>query len=157
MIRKKKRGISRRVWKIWNHRKTWTRTEKWILIRVMMDCLLKKRLPYKWTQEASKKDRKTRKIFNKNWLNDFLMILSTDEHQRRVFYYVQRKFLIIRSRHDALKMHFFCCSAARCIIQCSKNGAKNWKLHSNDVWWSEREAEKIVIMSHVHLLFVPAF
>lgn len=71
---------------------------------VVTNCLLKKIFKRFTGRERRKK---ARKLFrHKNWLNDFLMILSTAQHQpTKPFYYAQRKFLIIWSR--SIEMHFF--------------------------------------------------
>lgn len=65
----------------------------------------------------------------KTWSNDFLMILSTAQRSNfgGVFYYVQRKFLIIRSRHDALKYIFFLCLSLLSVF--GLRGSLHYSMH----------------------------
>jgi hypothetical protein len=74
-------------------------------------------------------------------LNDFLMILSTAKHQKHgpekerkknSFYYVHRKFLIIRSRHDALKYNFLLLVALFNAAE-KKNLSINMKMEKKNV------------------------
>lgn len=92
--------------------------------RVMINCLLRSPQLQMSKIKAIKRSRRNswrrrKKCFSTQKLVEWFFddFIKNRTSNRQLFYYVQRKFLIIRSRHDALKCNFF---VARCIVWCSK-------------------------------------
>lgn len=84
---------------------------------------------------------KTRKgSSQKNWLNDFLMILSTARHQPTSLLLCPAQIFNYSVTTWCIKMHFFR-FVARCIIQCSKNETKKWNKNSSAWSWQAGRVE----------------